>query len=185
MIGDAKFLQSSLNVHVDGSQRLEREWFAVFTIPQTEQSVIRHLDAFQLGSFLPTFETTRVWKNRQTKKIVRPLFPTYVFVHVTRSERRFVYGVPGVLRIVGGASGPIPIPEAEMDVLRSDELRGRLEPFRDLVTGDRVRIRAGSLQGVEGILVRRKNSFRLVLSVGLISQHASVEIGVDEVEAVN
>ncbi len=162
----------------------ERAWYAAFTTPQGERSVVRHLDVYQVESFLPTFETTHVWKNRQKKKIIQPLFPSYVFVHVSKSERRLVFRAPGVLRLVGGNQGPIPIPAAEIDLLRSDACRNRLEPFDELVLGERVRIRHGPMQGVEGTLVRKKNSLRFVLSISLIKQHAALEVSAEDVEPV-
>jgi transcription antitermination factor NusG len=161
-----------------------REWFAAFTAPQSERAVVRHLDAHQLESFLPTFESTHVWKNRQKKKIIQPLFPCYVFVHVTRMERQFAFQVPGLLRLIGGAHGPIPIPSSEIDILRSDPFRGRLEPFTDLVLGERVRIRSGPMRGVEGTLIRKKSGLRFVLSINLINQHAALEIPAEDIEAV-
>jgi hypothetical protein len=57
----------------------ERNWFAVFTVPQNERSVVRHLDVRNVESFLPTYESKRVWKNRQKVTIMAPLFPTYLF----------------------------------------------------------------------------------------------------------
>jgi len=161
-----------------------RVWLAVFTAPQSERSVVRHFDAYQLESFLPTFETTHVWKNRQKKKIIQPLFPSYVFVHVDKSERRLVFRAPGVLRLVGGNQGPIPIPAPEIDFLRSITCRNRLEPFCELVLGERVRIRCGPMEGVEGTLVRKKNSLRFVVSICLINQHAALEVSAEDVEQI-
>jgi len=61
---------------LDASNR--RSWYAVFTVPQNEKSVVRHLNLRAVESFLPTYETIRVWKNRQRMKIVLPLFPCYL-----------------------------------------------------------------------------------------------------------
>jgi transcription antitermination factor NusG len=163
---------------------LERIWFAAFTAPQSERSVVRYLDAYEIESFLPTFETTHVWKNRQKKKIIEPLFPSYVFVHVTRAERPRVFRTPGIVRLVGSSHGPAPILTSEIDVLRSDVFRNRLEPYRELVIGERVLIRSGPMQGVEGTLVRRKNGLRFILSIGLINQHAALEIAAEDVVPV-
>ncbi len=137
-----------------------------------------------IHGFVPTFNTTHVWKNRQTKTIIRPLFPCYVFVHVSRSERRLIFRAPGVLRLVGGNQGPIPIPAPDIDLLRSEACRNRLEPFHELVVGERVRIRHGFLKGIEGTLVRKKNSLRFVLSISLISQHAAMEVSAEDVESI-
>lgn len=176
-------MATMLEVPSCGTEK-KRLWFAAFTAPQSERSVVRHLDVYRVESFLPTFETTHVWKNRQKKKIVQPLFPSYVFVHVSELERRLVFRAPGVLRLVGGNQGPIPILASEIDILRSDAYRNLLEPFRDLVVGERVRIRCGPMQGVEGTLVRKKSSLRFVLSISLINQHAALEIGAEDVEVI-
>jgi transcription antitermination factor NusG len=169
-----------------GRQNAESEpkWFAVFTLPQNERSVVKHLDARLFESYLPTCETMSVWKNRQRIKISRPLFPAYVFARMHPSERSSVLGLPGVLRIVGNSKGPIPIPTSEIDFLRSDFCRQRVEPHRDLVVGEKVRIKSGSMQGVEGTLVRKKAGLRFVLSLELINQHAAVEVAAEELEPV-
>jgi transcription antitermination factor NusG len=159
-----------------------RTWFAVFTAPQNERSVARHLDLRQVESFLPTCESTRIWKNRQRVKITQPLFPTYLFARIQISERSKILRTPGVLRIVGNSQGPIPIPASEIEFLRSDFCRQRIEPYRELVVGEKVRIKSGSMQGVQGILVRKKSSLRFVLTLQLINQHAAVEVAADELE---
>ncbi len=137
------------------------KWFALYTMPQSEQSVIRHLNARQVESFLPTYESVRVWKNRQRVQVIRPLFPSYMFVRICAADRGSVLGSPGVLRIVGNCQGPLAVPETEIDFLRSDFCRKRVEPFLDLVIGQKVRIKAGPMRGVQGTLVQRKNSFAL------------------------
>jgi transcription antitermination factor NusG len=124
----------------------------------------------------------RLWKNRQRVKIIRPLFPTYVFARIHAAERSSILRSPGVLRIVGNSRGPIPIPASEIDFLRSDFCRQRVEPYEELVVGEKVRIKCGSMQGVRGILVRKKSSLRFVLTLELINQHAAVEVAADEIE---
>jgi len=160
----------------------ERKWVAVFTVPKNERSVVRHLDSHRIESFLPTCESTRFWKNRQTVKIVQPLFPMYVFARIQLQDRSAVLRSPGVLRIIGNRQGPICIPDSELEFLRSDFCRHRVESFRELVVGERVRIKAGSMRGVEGVLVRKKADLRFVLTLELINQHAAVEVDADELE---
>jgi hypothetical protein len=81
---------SSGNMHLDrglGVRSGERRWYAVFTAPQSEKSVVRHLSLREIETFLPTYETVRLWKNRQRVKTILPLFPTYLFVHISSRER--------------------------------------------------------------------------------------------------
>lgn len=142
------------------------------------------LDVQQIESFLPTFETLRVWKNRQRVKVQRPLFPSYLFVRIDPCQRGAVLSVPGVLRIIGNARGPLAVPDREIAFLRSDFCKRRVEPYHDLVVGTKVRIRSGPMEGLEGALVQKKNSLRFVLTVAMINQNAAVEVQADELEAV-
>jgi len=162
----------------------ERKWYAVFTVPQNEKSVVKHLDLRRIESFLPTYETVRIWKNRQRVKLVLPLFPTYLFVRIEQRQRGRVLESPGVLQIVGNGRDSIPISDAEVELLRSGFQGKKIEPFQELVVGQRVRIKTGAMQGVEGVLVRRNNSLRFVLALEMINQRASVEIGAEYLEPI-
>jgi len=162
----------------------ERRWYAVFTVPQNEKSVVRHLNSRYVESFLPTYESVRVWKNRQSMKTDLALFPSYLFVNVDRGERVKVLQTPGVLHIVGNGHQPLPLDDAEIEVLRLALVGRKVEPYRDLVVGEKVRVRTGVLQGIEGTLVRRNSCLRFVLTLNLINQHAAIEVDADTLEAV-
>jgi transcription antitermination factor NusG len=159
-------------------------WFALYTMPQSEQSVRRLLDIRQIESFVPTYEVQRVWKNRQRVKQQRPLFPSYVFVRIDRGQRSIVLSSPGAIRIIGNRNTPMPIPDREIEFLQSDSNQKKIEPYLDLVIGKRVRIRSGPMEGLEGTLVEKRNSLRFVLTVAMINQHAAVEMAADELEPV-
>jgi transcription antitermination factor NusG len=160
----------------------ERRWFAVFTVPQNEQSTARHLDMLQIESFLPTYATVRVWRNRQRKTILQPLFPTYLFVRISHRDRGRVLGSPGVLQIVGTRQQPLPLDNSEIDFLKAYCKMRRIEPFRDLVVGEPVRIKNGALKGVKGVLVRRNSNLRFVLTIEMINQNAAIEVDANDLE---
>ena len=162
----------------------ERRWYAVFTASQHEKSVVRHLDLREVESFLPTYETVRVWKNRQRVSLVLPLFSSYVFVRISSQERGRVLQSPGVVRIVGTRKEPLPVPDSAIEFLRSDICAGNIEPYRELVVGQKVRIKSGVMRGLQGVLIRKKNSLRFVLTLDLINQHAAVEIPAEHLEPV-
>jgi transcription antitermination factor NusG len=90
----------------------------------------------------------------------------------------------GVLQIVGNQREPLPLLDADVEMLRSGFCRERLEPFRELLIGEKVRIRNGVMQGVQGTLVRRSSSLRFVLTVELINQHAAIEVNAEDIEPV-
>lgn len=161
-----------------------RNWYAVFTTPQHEKSAARQLEMRQIESFLPTYESVRQWKNRQRVTLTLPLFPSYLFVRIDHRERAKVLQSPGVLHIVGNQRTPLPVPNEAIDLLRSGLSACRMEPYTELVAGQRVRIKSGALQGLEGTLVRRHNSHRFVLTIDLINQHAATEVDAANLEPV-
>jgi transcription antitermination factor NusG len=161
----------------------DRNWHAVYTIPQHEKTVVKHLEMREIESFLPVYETVRVWKNRQRMKIVLPLFPTYLFVHISLRERARVLQSPGVLQIVGNGMCAC-IPDSEVEFLRSGFCRQRIEPYRELVIGKKVRIKSGVMQGLQGTLVRKSNRLRFVLTVESIHQHAAIQVNAEDLEPI-
>ena len=172
-----------MNPEITGAAS-DRNWYAIYTIPQNEKSVVKHLDMREVESFLPTYETVRVWKNRQRMKVILPLFPTYLFVHINSKERTKVLQAPGVLQIVGNSREYVPLPDSEVEFLRSDFCRQRIEPYRELVIGERVRIKSGVMQGVHGTLVRKSSSMRFVLTLELINQHAAIQVDAEDLEPI-
>ncbi|MGD0737176.1 MAG: transcription termination/antitermination NusG family protein [Terracidiphilus sp.] len=161
-----------------------RSWYAVYTVPQHEKSALKQLDIREIETFLPTYETVRVWKNRQRVKLVLPLFPTYLFVHITPRERGKVLQSPGVLQIVGNGRECVPLADSDIEFLRSDFCRERIEPYRDLLIGKKVRIKSGVMQGLQGTVVMKSNSMRFVLTLELINQHAAIQVGAEDLEPI-
>jgi transcription elongation factor len=59
-----------------------------------------------------------------------------------------------------------------------------MEPYRELVVGKKVRIKSGSMEGVEGVLVRKGNGLRFVLALEMINQFAAIEVDAEDLEPV-
>jgi len=91
---------------------------------------------------------------------------------------------PGVLQIIGNSREHVTISDSEIGFLRSGFWGQRIEPFRELVIGEKVRIKSGVMQGVQGTLVRKSGSIRFVLTLELINQHAAVEVDATDLEPV-
>jgi transcription antitermination factor NusG len=166
--------------------RRASNWFAVYTSPRHEKRVEQHLRLRDVESFLPVYRAPRQWRNGLKVVLDLPLFPGYIFVRIERPERVRVLEVPGVLAIVSGAAGEMArLPEAEVEALRSGLHLRQAEPHPLLTVGRRARIRAGALAGLEGVVVRKKNSFRVVLTMDLILQSIAVEVDGAELEPVD
>ena len=157
-------------------------WLAVYTTPRHEKHVSEILAERQIETFLPLYRANRQWKKSSPVVLDLPLFPTYVFVRIARQARGVVLGTPGVLSIVGSSKESWPLPDFEIDALRSGLLERKIEPHPYLVVGERVRIMAGVMAGVEGVLVRKKNDLRVVLSLDTIMRSVAVEVNADDIE---
>jgi transcription antitermination factor NusG len=163
---------------------LTPHWYVVHTSANHEKRVSEQLLQRGVEYFLPQYESVRRWKDRRMR-LQLPLFPGYVFVHLALRDRLQVLQVPGVARLVGFNGQPAALPDREIEALRtSSSAQLRAEPHPYLTVGRRVRIKRGALEGVEGILVRKKNACRLVLSIALLMRSAAVEVEADDVESV-
>ncbi len=161
-----------------------RPWHAVYTRHQHEKVVAKILGNKSFETFLPLYETARAWKDR-TKQLWLPLFPCYVFIQGGLDRWLDVVSTPGVYAVVASGRRPAVIPEAEIDAVRQAVETGtRLEPHPFLRCGDWVRVKSGALEGIEGMLVRKKNRFRLVLSVNLLEKSVAFEVDAVTVERV-
>jgi len=159
-------------------------WYAVYTSPRHEKRVREHLGHRRVECFLPLFRSIHRWKNGCKAQVELPLFPGYLFVNIPRSERFRVLDVPGVLSFVGPRGEPARLSDFEIETLRSGLHLQKFEPYRGLAIGQKVRINAGALQGLEGTLVRNANGLRVVITVELIQQSVAVELDADAVEAL-
>ncbi len=171
-----------LSQNLDVAKLDDSGWWAVYTRHQHEKAVADMLEAKGFQVFLPRFESVRRWKDR-SKMLSMPLFPCYVFVRGGLDRRLQVVTTPGVHMILFSGEKIAIIPEAEIEAIRATvEGRFRVEPHPFLTCGERVRVKQGPLEGIEGVLVRRKNLYRLVLSVDMLAQSVAVEIDAADVE---
>jgi transcription antitermination factor NusG len=153
-------------------------WYAVHTRARHEKMVSERLREQGITTFLPTVKETHSWSDR--KKVVElPLFSCYVFAQFQpgNPERLRVVQTDGVLQIVGVRGEGTPIPQEQIEAVRAvlaERLPWSSHPF--LKIGQRVRIRSGALNGVEGILIARNGDRTLVVSVDVIQRSLAVRI---------
>jgi len=162
----------------------EARWFALYTCANQEKRVAAQLEARRVEHFLPFYRARRNWKDRRVF-LDLPLFPGYVFARFEWSQRVRVLQARGVVRLVGSNGRPCPLAEPDIEALRAG-FRGALcfEPHPYIAAGTRVRILQGPLAGMTGILVRTKNSCRVVLSVDLIARSVALEVDAADIERI-
>ncbi len=172
-----------LNVpHLSEAEVSHGGWWALYTRHQHEKAVSDVLAMKGFDVFLPVYESVRRWRDRK-KLLSLPLFPCYVFVRGGLDRKLQIVSTPGVHMVLRRGEQIAIVPDMEIEAIRRT-LEGKLnvEPHPFLRCGERVRVKRGALEGVEGILVRKKNRFRLVLSVQMVAQSVAIEMDATDVE---
>lgn len=172
--------------HRDGlivsPEYFDSRWYAAYTSANHEKRVAEQMDMRSIEHFLPLYESLRRWKDRNVK-LKLPLFPGYVFVRLALSDQLSVLQLPGVARLIGFNGTPAALPDEEIETLRTSFETGvRAEPHPFLTLGRRVRVKAGPLVGMEGILIQRKGKFRVVISIELIQRSVAVQLDEPDLE---
>jgi transcription antitermination factor NusG len=159
-------------------------WYAVYTCANHEKRVAAELHARTIEHFLPLYTSVRRWKDRRVT-LDLPLFPGYVFVRLALRDRLHVVQIRGVARLVGFNGTPAQLSDKEMEVMRSGLSKClRAEPHPFLTVGRRVHIAAGPFTGLEGVLIRKKNNLRVVVSIELIQRSIAIEVETAELKAL-
>ena len=169
-------------MELEGASTKPPRWYAACTCARHEKQVSRQLQDRRIECFLPLYRSLRRWKDRR-KELELPLFPGYIFVHIACEDRLRILQVPSVVRFVGFNGQPTALEDSEVEQLRNGILNGVLaEPHPYLKLGSRVRVKHGPLAGAEGILIRKKDTCRIVLSVELLMRSVAVEVQAADLE---
>jgi len=158
-------------------------WFAVETRIRFEKKVAAQLTSKGFHVFLPLLTEHHQWSDRQ-KAVTIPLFPGYAFVHLdqSRSSTHAVLRTTGLIRFVSFGGVTAPVPQKQIDDLRLlMKQKNSVSPHPFVQTGHRVRIRNGSLQGLEGILLKQEKE-KLIISIESIQRSLAIEIQGYDVE---
>ena len=151
-------------------------WYALHIRSRHEKRVAERLVSQSLETFLPLHRSRHTWKNGVHADVDLPLFPCYLFARASIHDRILLLQQPGVLGFAGSSAKPTVIPDQEISVLRTATESLKAEPHPYLNNGDPVRIVAGPLAGMTGILTRRKQEYRVVLSIEAIMRSLVVEV---------
>lgn len=158
----------------------QMQWYAVYTRPRHEKVVERVLQFGEIECFLPLFEAERRWHDRY-KIIHTPLFPSYLFVHISALQRRRVVMTPGVVCLVSSLGRPVAVPEFEITAIRNYlSMHLPAEPYPYVAAGRRVYIASGPLAGLHGVVLRQKNRCRVVISLDLIMRSMVADVSTED-----
>ena len=159
-------------------------WYAVHTMARHEKRVVAQFEEKRVCTFLPLLHQVHRWSDRR-KVVEIPMFSCYAFVRMVQTveERLKVLRTPGVLGFVGSERQGTSIPDEQIESLRkavSEKVPCMPHPF--VSAGKRVRIRGGSLDGLEGVLMLQGRDQSLVISVELLQRSVSIRVEGYDVE---
>lgn len=161
---------------------MEKKWYAAYTRSRHEKAVRDNLDGKAIESFLPLLGGYSLWKDRK-KFTEKPLFPGYVFVKTDECGFLDVLKTRGVVCLVGFDGSPAAVPAKQLDdIRRLIESKVGFDTCPYLTAGREVYVKRGALEGMQGRVVERRGTSRLIMSVDLIKRSVSVEVDVLDVE---
>lgn len=153
------------------------KWYVVYTKPCHEKKVYERVQQMNIEAYLPLQTTIRHWKDR--KKIVSvPIFSCYLFVYITEKEYYKVLNIQGVVRYITFEGKAVPVPEKQIQLIKNImELKTETaEVIDNLLTGNRVEIKAGPLIGITGELIEYNGKSRVIISIDEIHKSLLVNV---------
>jgi transcription antitermination factor NusG len=160
-------------------------WYVAYTKHQHEKTARDFLSRKGFEVLLPIYSAAHRWKDR-TKTVLLPVFPCYLFVRSSLDKKLDILRAPGVFWLVESGGRACEVPESDIAGIRKIvQSSARAEPHPLLKSGEYVRVSRGPLMGLQGILTRMKNNFRVVLSVDLLQKGIAVEVDISTVEPLD
>jgi len=159
------------------------KWFVLFVRSNQEKRIAQRLGECEIEHFLPCCRSLRHWKDRRVT-LEMPLFPGYLFVRMPFVERARVLTMPNVVSLVGAKNSPSVVSEEEISWIKQGVEHGNAMPHPFLAAGQRVRVIAGALCGMQGVLLRTQNNTRVVICLDSISRSFVVEVDLASIEPV-
>ncbi len=175
-IGEAAPDQLYRGEYLPYAGNAQPEWFAAYTMSRHEKRIASHCERIGIEQFLPLYTSQRSWKNRTTVDLQMALFPNYIFVRLLPQDHGPLMRLPGLLSIVGNALGPVVIPDGDMDLLRRIIACKTIEPHPFMTKGDKVRVMTGPLAGLIGVVLKRGNGLRFIVTLDVIGKSVSLHI---------
>lgn len=161
----------------------QENWYVAYTCSRHEKYLAKQCEERGITAFLPVYAVQRHWKRRRAQ-VLLPLFPSYVFVRMAFAERFRVLALPGIASLVSFQGAPAVVPDEQIEPLRKAVTLGRAEPCFYLESGKRVRVTAGPLVGLEGIVQEVKNKLHVIVSFECMNRSVLISLDATEVEAL-
>jgi transcription antitermination factor NusG len=168
------------NVSQEGGD--DAKWYAAYTMTRHEKRIAEQCERAGITHFLPLYALQKTWKNRVRVDLQLPLFPNYIFAQLSPGEHVPLLRMNGVVRMVSNATGLVPIPAADMEALRRVDRCKTFVPHAYVHPGDAVRIQHGPFEGLTGVVLRKSNGLRFVVTLDVIGKSVAVDLSAADLE---
>ena len=176
-------MNAAIELALEASYANQR-WYAAYACANHEKRVAVELEARSVEYFLPLYSSIRRWRDRRVR-LDLPLFPGYIFVQLPLRDKLRVLEISSVVRLVGFNGQPIALSDGEIEALRRGLTeQSRADPHPYLTVGRQVRIIGGPFTGLQGVLLRKRNIVRVVVSLDLIERSVAVEVDGADIQPI-
>lgn len=168
---------------VESISAFQGQWWVAHTKSRNEKALAHDLISRNMSYFLPMSWKVRR-KSRRTIRSLLPLFGGYLFFCGNENERTELWRTDRVANLIEVKDQQKLIKEL-VQIEQALRAGAPLVPHKYIRTGQKCKVIAGPLLGLQGVVVKTKGAMRLVLQVDMLGQAASVEIDIDMIEAVD
>ncbi len=180
VLGEEVSLFPEMLLEAPAAVESDRRWWAVYTKARQEKALARELLKYEVPFYLPQVPRQLVYRGRRVKSLL-PLFTGYMFLYGTDDERVRALTTNRVSQL---------LPVTDQEDLRRDlkqvhlliNSRSALTVEDQMTPGRRVRVKRGALMGLEGLIVERRNHYRLMVVVHFLNRGVSLDIEDIDVE---
>jgi transcription antitermination factor NusG len=174
---------SMLSPGVDSVVDLSGRWRVARTKSRCEKVLAKDLQGCGIGYFLPLIEQVK-FSGRKKRRVRAPLFPGYVFFCGDETSRYTAMTTNRIAQTLDVADQDSLVRElAAIEKALAGE--ASLDPYPFAAVGSRCRVTAGPFRGLEGIVLHRDKTARLLLQVTMLGQGASIELDADLLESTD
>jgi len=170
----------ALSPGVDSLTELEGRWYVAHARARAEKALAWDLHTRGISYFLPMVERVRKSGGRN-RRVLLPLFSPYVFFCGDSDDRYAAMTTNRICQVIEVADRQRFVTELAA-IEQALNGKAELDLYPHIAVGQRCRVTAGPLDGVEGIVIQRLDKARFVLQVNFISTGAVLEVDADILE---
>ena len=159
------------------------KWWVAHTKSRNEKALPHDLIRRNISYFLPMSWKVRR-RSRRTIRSLLPLFSGYLFFCGQEDQRIELLRTDRVANLIV-VKDQQKLLEELLQIEQALRAGAPLTPYKYIKAGQRCRVIAGPLLGLQGVVAKTRGATRLLLQVDMLGQAASVEIDIDMIEVLD